>query len=69
MDQDHEAEATQRVELARTRDAAKPDEGRERTPKQIDPERLSKAIRYRNEHPEPQIGRFQPRIFDFLRRA
>jgi hypothetical protein len=43
MDQDHEAEATQHVELARARDAAKPDEGREKTPKQIDPERLSKA--------------------------
>jgi hypothetical protein len=51
MDQDHEAEATRREELARTRGAAKPDEGQEGTRKQIDPERLSKAIRYRKEHP------------------
>jgi hypothetical protein len=67
MDQDHEAEATRREELDRTRDVGKPEVGRNMTPKQIDPERLSKAIRYRKEHPEPQAGRFQARIFDFLR--
>jgi hypothetical protein len=56
MDQDHEAEATRREELDRARDAAKPDEGREPTRKQIDPERLSKAIRYRKDHPGTQCN-------------
>jgi hypothetical protein len=64
MDQDHEAEAERREERARTRgvaDAAK-------TPR-IDPERLSKAIRYLKEHPKQQFGQLQSRISDFLRRT
>jgi hypothetical protein len=38
MDQDHEAEAGRREELAPTRDAAKPDEAGKRVRKQIDPD-------------------------------
>ena len=68
MDQDHKAEAKRRDELARTRNAAKPDGAGKTAHKQIDPERLGKAIRYLKEHPNQQVG-LQSRISDFLRRT
>jgi hypothetical protein len=67
MDQDHEAEAERHEERARTRDVGKLDDAA-KTPR-IDPERLSKAIRYLKEHPKQQFGQLQSRIFDFLRRT
>jgi hypothetical protein len=69
MDQDHEAEPGRREELARTRDAAKPDEAGKRMRKQIDPERLSKAVRYLKQHPGQRLDHFQARIFHFLNRT
>ena len=67
MDQDHEAEAERREERARTRDVAKIDDAAKNP--RIDPERLSKAIRYLKEHPKQQFGQLQARISDFLRRT
>jgi hypothetical protein len=67
MNQNHEAEARRREELAR--EAAKPVEAVKTAQTQIDPERLNKAIRYLKEHPQKQMGRFQARISDFLRRT
>jgi hypothetical protein len=50
VDQANEAEAKGRAEPARTRNAAKkPDKARKQAG-QIDSERLSKAIRYLQEH-------------------
>jgi hypothetical protein len=66
MDQDHEAEAERHEERAGTRDVKLDDAAK--TPR-IDPERLSKAIRYLKEHPRQQFGQLQSRIFDFLRRT
>ena len=52
VDQANEAEAKGRAEPARTRNAGKkPDKARKQAG-QIDPERLSKAIRYLQEHPK-----------------
>jgi hypothetical protein len=67
MDQNHEAEAERREERARMRGVAKLDDAA-KTPR-IDPERLSKAIRYLKEHPKQQFGQLQARISDFLRRT
>jgi hypothetical protein len=57
MNQDHKAEAKRREERVRTRDVAKLDEAA-KTPK-IDPERLSKAIRYLSQHPKRQTAGFR----------
>jgi hypothetical protein len=67
MSQDHEAEVSRREEPIRPRDAAKLDDAA-KTPR-IDPERLSKAIRYLQGHPKQQVGQLQARILDFLRRT
>jgi hypothetical protein len=69
MSQDHEAEVKPREEPTRPRDAAKPDKAGKKAQKQIDPERLNKAIRYLKEHPKQQFGQLQARISDFLRRT
>jgi hypothetical protein len=68
MDQDQEAEAIRREEPTRPRDSAKPDEAGKKAQKQIDPERLDKAIRYPKDHPKQQVDQLQARIFDFVRR-
>jgi hypothetical protein len=52
MDQDQEAEAKRRKAITRTRDSAKRDKRRAHRGKQIDPERLSKAITYLKKHPK-----------------
>jgi hypothetical protein len=52
LDQINEAEAKRRAELARSQNAAKPAKARDEAPKRIDPERLSKAIRYIKDHPQ-----------------
>jgi hypothetical protein len=52
LDQINEAEAKRRAELARPQNAAKPAKVRDEAPKRIDPERLSKAIRYIKDHPQ-----------------
>jgi hypothetical protein len=69
MDQDQEAEAIRREEPTRPRDAAKPDEAEKKAKKQIDPERLDRAIRCLKEHPKRQAGQLQARILNFLRRT
>jgi hypothetical protein len=66
MDQDHEAEAERHEERARTRDVGKLEDAA-KTPR-IDPERLSKAIRYLKEHPKQQFGQLQALISGFVRR-
>jgi len=63
MDQDHEAEAERHEERARRRDVDYP----AKTPR-IDPDRLSKAIRYLKEHPKQQFGQLQALISGFVRR-
>jgi hypothetical protein len=46
-------------------DAAKPDKAGKKAQKQIDPDRLNKAIRYLNGHPNQQVGQFQPGFSTF----
>jgi hypothetical protein len=52
MDRDQEAEAKRRKAIARTRYLAKRDKGRAHPGKEIDSERLSKAVRYLKKHPK-----------------
>lgn len=52
MDQINAEEPKRRAELARPRNAAKPAKVTNEAPKHIDPERLSKAIRYIKDHPQ-----------------
>ena len=66
MEQDHELEAERREQPARARGAAKPDEAGKSARKHIDPERLYKAIRFLEAHPERQVRQFRLRIFDGL---
>ena len=56
MNQDHEAEVSRRGEPIRPRNAAKPDKAGTKAQKQIDPERLNKAIRYLKGHPNQQTN-------------
>ncbi len=52
------AERTEGAPFRLTYDSTLPDGGH------IDPERLYKAIRYLEEHPEQQVHQFQLQIFD-----
>jgi hypothetical protein len=61
MEENHEAEAKRREQSVLARDAAKSDEAGKRVRKHIEPERLYKAIRYLQEHPEQQLRQFRPR--------
>jgi len=68
----HKSKITKRKSVGarnRPRDAAKPDKAGKKAQKQIDPERLNKAIRYLKGHPNQQVGQLQARILDFLRRT
>ena len=56
MSQDHEAEVSRREEPIRPRDAAKPDKAGKKAQRQIDPDRLNKAIRCLKGHPNQQVG-------------